>query len=696
MMAFNYEELTYRYFLTDLLTNNIISEIPFKSVSYERTNKKAGTFSGTIPYIPATSGLNLYESTMPGRTGLYIMRNDVCVWGGIIWSRTYDVVSRELKVDGAEFMSYFYHRNVWQTLIYGTDYVGLNSYSISGGISVIVSQSPHGFSEGEIVEILGVGPALNGFYEITSVTSATQFLVSSPTGDVPLTQIFTGIARIAIDTYDFARDLIFRTSTDLSGVDFVNDSTLPALRLEGSVVSKERSNNLATIKTLDSHDVIPGQEIKLYEIDGALDGVQTVLSVPDNLTVIFESIGPDIQRTTLSGKRILNIVTKQAIGVGEGAAESLATITTDVPHGASVGQTIVVENVDSFFTGRLDSIFNGQFDIAFISSSNKIGFLCSAILDIPDTPVSGGTVTLGSRFIYSDYGSYSSNSDIDIILIEPEDGLKSGFYQETKYIRGFEQKSVGELLEEYSNNIGGFEYRIDCDYNLDTASFERIFRLLRVDDFIVSSNGFTLRSALIPSDTPEPVEGDFPRSIEYFNADKLVFEFPGNVSTFSVDESAENAATRMFVVGNDPEIGTDSYQPYAGASASDLLNNTTGLSWPLLDQTEALSDISDPGALYSFASDYLYESRPPIGEFKLTVNGSLDPQVGSYAPGEWCSIIIDDEFVRQRLESDQEPRDDIIIRKINSFKVSIPDSPHVPEKVDLDLVADWKVDRRGK
>jgi hypothetical protein len=84
MMAFNYEELTYRYFLTDLLTNNIISEIPFKSVSYERTNRKAGAFSGTIPYIPATSGLNLYESTMPGRTGLYIMRNDVCVWGGII------------------------------------------------------------------------------------------------------------------------------------------------------------------------------------------------------------------------------------------------------------------------------------------------------------------------------------------------------------------------------------------------------------------------------------------------------------------------------------------------------------------------------------------------------------------------------------------------------------------------------------
>ena len=543
---------------------------------------------------------------------------------------------------------------------------------------------------------MGVGPALNGFYTITSILSATQFTVSSPAGDVPLSDIYTGICRIAIDTYDFARDLIFRASTDLSGVDFVNDSAFPAKRLEGSVIQKERSNNLATLKTLEPHSLIPGQEIKLFEIDGELDGIQEVLEVPDEFTVVFESIGPDIPRSALSGVRILNIVNKQAIGVGEGATESLATITTDVPHGASVGQTIIVENVDAFFTGKLDSVFNGQFEVAYINSPNQIGYLCSAILDVPDTPVSGGTVTLGSRFVYADYGSYASNSDIDVILIEPSDGAKSGFYQETKYIKGFEQKSVGEILEEYSNNIGGFEYRIDCDYNIDTASFERIFRLLRVDDFITTANGFRLRSALIPDDTPEPTDDDFPRSIEYFNAERLVFEYPGNISTFSVDESAENAATRMFVVGNDSELGTDAFQPYAGASALDLLDNKSGLSWPLLDQTETLSDVSDSETLYNFAVDYLYESRPPIGEFKISVNGSLDPQVGSYYPGDWCSIIIDDEFVRQRLESDQEPRDDIIIRKINSYKVSVPDSPHLPEKVDLELVPDWKVDRRGK
>lgn len=711
MTSGNQRAIEYRYFLTDLLTNSVISEVPFKSVSYERANRKAGSFSGTIPFIPATKALNLYEATMPGRTGLYITRNGVCVWGGVVWSRSYDVISKELSVDGSEFVSYFYHRNIWQTLVYGTDYVNVISYQITNNLATVKTDGQLVFSEGDVVEILGVGPALNGFYEITNVISSEFFNIQTSAGTIPNTDTSTGICRIAVDTYDFARDLILRMSDDLAGVDFVNDAVRPGRQLEGSVVSKERSGNLVTIKTENTHSLIPGQEIKLFEIDSNLDynpdiagsGIYRVLSVPDNRTVVFESSGPDIALTTLPGKKELNIVTKQAVGIGEvdpvtlgPRSESQATITTEANHGAVAGQTILVQGVDSFFSGRLDSVFNGQFEISYIPAANKIGYICPAVLDVADTPVDGGTVTLGSRFIYGDYGSYSYNSDTDILALFPDDGEKSGFYQETRYVLGFEQKSVGEILEEYSNNIGGFEYRIDCDYNYDTSSFERIFRLLKIDDFITTANGFVLRSALLGENDPEsPEDITYPRSIEAYGAQNIVFEYPGNVSTFTVDESSENAATRFFAVGNDPEVSDGAYKPYSAAVASDLLDNQTGLSWPLLDQVETLDDVADQETLYQYAQDFLYESRPPIGEYKLSVNGSLDPQVGSYAPGEWCSIIIDDEFVRQRLESDQEPRSDIIIRKIESYKVSVPDAPNLPEKVDLVLIPDWKADRRG-
>jgi hypothetical protein len=127
-----------------------------------------------------------------------------------------------------------------------------------------------------------------------------------------------------------------------------------------------------------------------------------------------------------------------------------------------------------------------------------------------------------------------------------------------------------------------------------------------------------------------------------------------------------------------------------------MLNNVNGRSWPLLDQVEQLDAIEDEGTLYEHAVDFLYESMPPIGTYSLSVNGSIAPIIGSYYPGDWCTLAADDEFILQRLASDQEPGDDRLYRKINSIKVNVPDSPTFPETVDLELLTDWKTQRDGK
>ncbi len=62
-------EVSYRYFLTDLLSNQVISEVPFKGVSFERANRRAGAFSGQIPFLEATKGLDLYEALCLGVQG---------------------------------------------------------------------------------------------------------------------------------------------------------------------------------------------------------------------------------------------------------------------------------------------------------------------------------------------------------------------------------------------------------------------------------------------------------------------------------------------------------------------------------------------------------------------------------------------------------------------------------------------------
>ena len=56
---------------------------------------------------------------------------------------------------------------------------------------------------------------------------------------------------------------------------------------------------------------------------------------------------------------------------------------------------------------------------------------------------------------------------------------------------------------------------------------------------------------------------------------------------------------------------------------------------------------------------------------------------------------VNDEFFRARLASDLEPRDTVIVRKIDSFTVSVPDVPTFPEKVDLNLISEYEVDKRG-
>jgi hypothetical protein len=42
-----------------------------------------------------------------------------------------------------------------------------------------------------------------------------------------------------------------------------------------------------------------------------------------------------------------------------------------------------------------------------------------------------------------------------------------------------------------------------------------------------------------------------------------------------------------------------------------------------------------------------------------------------------------------------EPRNDVIVRKIISYSVEVPDAPSVPENVSISLITEWDVDKRG-
>lgn len=125
----------YVYLTVDIKTNAVLAELPFQNVTFERKLNAAGTASMNLAINPTTEALNAKACTTPGRTALYIMRNGVPVWGGIIWKRAY-TNDRMVKFECQTFESYFFHRFLYDVIssdTFGTD--GDDQLSIAQAIA---------------------------------------------------------------------------------------------------------------------------------------------------------------------------------------------------------------------------------------------------------------------------------------------------------------------------------------------------------------------------------------------------------------------------------------------------------------------------------------------------------------------------------------------------------------------------------
>jgi len=645
----------YKYFTTDILTNEVLAEIPFRGVSFERSIKAAGTFSGTIPVIEETAHMNLYESTMPGKTAIYVVRDGECIWGGIIWNRSYNVVNRELNISASEFTSYFYHRNIWKTW---THDFGADLVVSSGTVTATLQSLTYSFPVGSSVRLVfpEVGDFdYNGYYTVATAPNDYTFTItgtSIPNGTYNNVTVYS-----RVDTYDYVRQLLDEILVDFSGISFPNTEIEPAQTEKHQITSITAPGGVTTITTATAHNIVPTQTIEIYNVNGTFNGVWDVTSVPSSTTFTIDS------SSTASVSTLTRTVTTKSV------TDFLATLTTSGAHGFTAGQTVTISGVDD--PTSFVSIFDGDFEIYTTPTSNTFT-IDVADSDLASTAVASGSAVVQPTVKVGTYGPFPANSDIDIDYSTNE---YSGKNVMNKTYRGYELRSVGEELDEYSDTVDGFEYRIDCAL-----------------EYVSGIPVFTRTFVLIPIDYPNPpAEGEVSPPSRY-GADQLVFEYPGSIIDVNMEESAEDAATRFFVVGNIPDLGDDASQPYAVASADDLLV----AGWPLLDQEETRNEEAEESALYAHAQRYLAESRPPISDIKVRVNGSLSPKIGEYVPGDWCSIIVDDEFIRMRLASDLEVRDTVIVRKIDGYRVSVPDSPSFGEEVELTLVTEPEVDKIGE
>lgn len=685
----------YRYFVVDLLTNELLAEIPFREVTYSRSLREAGSFSGSIAVIggtpeeepqDTTTNLSLYENTLPGKTALYVTRDGICVWGGIIWTRSYNIVDKTLTVSASEFTSYLYKRVLWKTW---SNAFQASIVVASGRADVTLDLAQFDFEPGTPVWIdWGQSRvAYTGYYTVLSspapsVTEdgrstfsvlATYVDKKGQTKTIPALRVESeATIEVRQDTYNYARDLLTELTSDLFDFDFPNDEIRPGIDVFNEIETYSRSGNIATLRTKLSHELVPGQKIAVTDLGfGFDDSEATVLSAPTNFTLTYANSGSNVSTTTAS--EVVRTITHFQ------RTRNITTITTSAAHGFQVGDIVFIDELNASVDGYHNVYTVGtptanNFQIVNIGS--KIGFSAAG------NPLASATVA--PAITYATWGEYTENGDIGL---EYSTELPSQNLIQNELVRGFKLESVGEILEKYSNVPNGFEYRIDCSYDETSNKFKRTFVFLPLFPTSLTDYLESLPGGVLPPGQFAPISA--------YEADKIVFEYPGNVLDASLEENAQDAATRFWVQGSDENLSSEASQPYSGAADVDLLLR----GWPILEEVEKVDNVSDENTLHTYAQRFLAESKPPISNFSISVNGSLNPTVGSYKPGDWCSVIINDDFVRLRLSSYIELNDgtgrEVLLRKIDAYEVTVPDNPSFPEEVSLELVTEAEVDKLG-
>lgn len=105
----------YTYIFTDLLTGTVKAELPLTGVSFSSQLDGVGSFSGTLPLgDPRITALDWQDALEEARTAIFVDRDGVLVWGGILW--TLSRGNAAITLGAQDFWSYFSRRYVTKTV----------------------------------------------------------------------------------------------------------------------------------------------------------------------------------------------------------------------------------------------------------------------------------------------------------------------------------------------------------------------------------------------------------------------------------------------------------------------------------------------------------------------------------------------------------------------------------------------------
>jgi hypothetical protein len=254
-------------------------------------NSKSLTFAKT-----RSSVRNLSSAVLVGNIATisttdnheFILGEDITISGAGI---NYDGVFEIIGIPSATSFSYAVSR---------TNARAISQRSMSNDIVTIRTASPHGFVANEGVNVGGINLSLDGGYRIASVTA---------------------------DTFTYRRPRF----------------------TERRVVVKALNAGVATLTTSEAHGYSVNERVTVENVDETFNGTYTITTVPSINTFTYAKAGsPNVTSVSVPDGRVRiqrrKVFSAELIG-------GVATITTDVAHGAIFGESVTISGSNTVFDG---------------------------------------------------------------------------------------------------------------------------------------------------------------------------------------------------------------------------------------------------------------------------------------------------------------------------------------------------------
>lgn len=99
----------YSYRTVDVKSNLILEDLDLTDVKFQRRLSGIGTLNASLWLPSGSRGRIIDTSTEPGRTGIYVLRDNQPVWGGIIWKKNWNEATSRYDLTCGSWESYLYH-----------------------------------------------------------------------------------------------------------------------------------------------------------------------------------------------------------------------------------------------------------------------------------------------------------------------------------------------------------------------------------------------------------------------------------------------------------------------------------------------------------------------------------------------------------------------------------------------------------